>query len=320
MTSNPQSHIISEADTMEFLIPLIPNEAVIPSVSSRVRIDYAAATHPGNVRKSNEDSYIVFRTGRFLERLMTNLRPDEIPERHDENAFAMGVADGIGGGPGGEIASRMAIRVCVNLIVNSPQWALKLDNPETRDKEIADAEARARNYFQKIDAALDEAGLQNPSLRGMGTTLTGAYIFARDGFIVHTGDSRAYLFRDNQLKQLTHDHTVAQALADSGDISQEQANRHFMRHTLTSCLGGKSGSLRLDIHRIEMKTDDRILLCTDGLTDEMSADEVSEILASQPDSDDACRMMLERALQKKANDNITVTLAGYSLLPHPKLQ
>jgi serine/threonine protein phosphatase PrpC len=281
--------------------------------SSLIQIDFGAATHAGKVRHLNEDAYIIYRTSRSWEKLVTSLEQEYLPSRMDENAYGMAVADGVGGAAGGQVASQMAIRLLMSLILNAAKWALKLDNPETRELEVKEAKQLAEEYFRKVDQALLQYAEAYPRLRGMGTTLTGAYSFGDDLFIVHIGDSRAYLFRQNILKRLTHDQTVAQALADAGAIGQEEISTHRLRHTLTSCLGGQSSKIQMEIRHMRLMDGDRLLLCSDGLTDLVSEQEVADALRLKQDSQSACEYLLDLSMQKGGTDNITVLLAGFTI-------
>jgi serine/threonine protein phosphatase PrpC len=308
---------LSDADTVICELPFSVDPVQPPRpFSSLVGIDFGALTHAGNVRPNNEDAYIIYRSGRYWEKLKTSLEVGDLPDRSDEIGYGMAVADGMGGASAGEIASTMAIRVLVSLILNAAKWALKLDNPETREVELQDVKERAEAYFQKVDQALLEHAESYPRLKGMGTTLTGAYSFGDDLFILHIGDTRAYLFRQSNLKRLTHDQTVAQALVDSGAIPQEEASTHRLRHTLTSCLGGQSAKINMEIRHLRLMEGDRLLLCSDGLTDMVSETEVAEVMRSTVGSGEACQTLLNLALQKGGKDNITVVLARYSI-PSP---
>jgi PPM family protein phosphatase len=283
--------------------------------SSLVSIDFGAITHAGKVRPINQDAYIIYRSGRYWEKVETSLEATDLPDRSDEIAYGMAVADGMGGPAAGDVASSMAIRVLVSLILNAAKWALKLDNPETREAEVQDVKVRAEDYFQRVDQTLLDYVEAYPRLKGMGTTMTGAYSFGDDLFILHIGDTRAYLFRQNKLKRLTHDQTVAQALADAGAISPEEVSTHRMRHTLTSCLGGESRKIKMEIRHLRIIDGDFLLLCSDGLTDMVSEDEITEVLNVTEGSANACNKLVELALQKGGNDNITVLLARYSIPP-----
>jgi protein phosphatase len=125
------------------------------------------------------------------------------------------------------------------------------------------------------------------------------------------------LFRQNNLKRLTHDQTVAQALADAGAITPEEVSAHRLRHTLTSCLGGESAKIQMEIRHLRLMDGDRLLLCSDGLTDKVSEAEVADTLRAAEGSTKACHSLVNLALQKGGADNVTVLVARYSI-PSPK--
>lgn len=303
----------SDADTViTEILPIDPLQPPRP-FSSLVGIDFGAVTHAGKVRPNNEDAYIIYRSGRYWEKVRTSLEAGDLPDRLDEMGYGMAVADGLGGAAGGEVASSMAIRVLMSLILNAAKWALKLDNPETREQELQDVKERAEMHFHTVDKALMDYTEAYPRLKGMGTTLTGAYSFGDDLFILHIGDTRAYLFRQDSLKRLTHDQTAAQDLADAGAISQEAVSTHWLRHSLTSCLGGESGKIQMEIRHLRLMEGDRLLLCSDGLTDMVSEPEIAAVLRATVASDETCGALLNLALQKGGKDNVTVVLARYSI-------
>jgi serine/threonine protein phosphatase PrpC len=303
----------SDADTVIMELPVMDPVQPPRAFSSLVAIDFGAVTHVGNVRSNNEDAYIIYRTGRYWEKVKTSLEAGDLPDRSDEIGYGMAIADGMGGAAAGEVASTMAIRVLVSLILNAAKWALKLDNPETREVEFQDVKERAEAYFQRVDDTLMQYTEAYPRLKGMGTTLTGAYSFGNDLFILHIGDTRAYLYRQSNLKRLTHDQTMAQALADSGAIAQEEVSTHRLRHTLTSCLGGESRKIQMEIRHLRLVDGDRLLLCSDGLTDMVSETEIAEVMRGAEGSAEACTALVNLALQKGGNDNVTVVLARYSI-------
>ena len=153
-----------------------------------------------------------------------------------------------------------------------------------------------------------------PKLRGMGTTITAAHSLGDDLFVTHVGDSRAYLFRKGKLQLLTRDQTQAQLMADIGMISQQEVAQHRLRHVLTNTLGGLENDVRVDIQRFKLADADRLLLCTDGLTDMVEGDVVAGVLATEESSDVACRRLVDLALESGGKDNVTVVLARY-LIP-----
>ncbi|HEY8503769.1 MAG TPA: protein phosphatase 2C domain-containing protein [Gemmataceae bacterium] len=306
MTSSP-------GDTTPYAIPwTAPLEPPHP-FSSRVRVEVGAVSDIGKVRALNEDAFLVYRLGRYLEPLGTNLPPGSLPERFDETGYILAVADGMGGHAAGDVASRLALRAGINLVLWAVKWALKLDHPAEGDAEVREASDRVSTYFRQINQTLTQEGQKDPRLYGMGTTLTVAYTVGNDLFVFHVGDSRAYLYRGGRLRRLTPDDTVAQALVNLGELSPEEAARHHMRHVLTQVLGGRGGDVKAHIHHQHLADGDRLLLCTDGLTDLVADAEIAAGLASYPSPDDACKVLLAQALDRGGKDNVTIVLARYAI-------
>jgi len=279
---------------------------------ARVRSDIAALTHQGLVRKTNEDSYIVFRLGRYLERVTSNISESDLPSRLEDTGHLMVVADGMGGHQAGEVASRGALIKALQLILRSPRWALNLDDPGTRDKEIQDLLSRSRGYLAAVHGALRAAADADANLEGMGTTLTGAYTVGADMFVLHVGDSKAFLVRGGRLRKITHDHTVAQQYADLGVIPQEAVPTHKMSHMLTRAIGA-SEELSGDFHHLRIEDGDRLLLCSDGLTDMAGEDEILGVMNSRPEGAAACQGLVDLALASGGRDNVTVIVARFSV-------
>jgi protein phosphatase len=302
------------APTEEFELPPDPLGSDPPALfSSLVQLDIAALSDVGKKRTNNEDSFVVFRTGRHWDCIASNLPEGELPRRYDEMSYVFAIADGMGGMAGGEVASRLALRTGVNLMLHSVKWAHKLDHPFQREREIAEAVQRAREYFEQMDRAVWQRAGSDPELAGMGTTLTTAYSFGRDLFVMNIGDSRAYLFRDGKLDQITHDDTMAQALADAGAIDPEEVSTHRLRHVLTQAIGAHGGSLRIHVQYRELQDGDRFLLCTDGLSDLVDDATIAGVLAAQATSEAACRALIDLALERGGVDNVTVIIAGYRM-------
>src|SRR6185503_2266477 len=184
-------------------------------------------------RPNNEDQFFVAKATRALETLMTSLPPGDVPDRTDELNYVMVVADGMGGHAAGEVASRLTIKALVALALQIPDWILRVD-----PGHAPEIERRAREAIQQVGSMLVERGRQDASLRGMGSTLTGARSFGRELLIVHVGDSRAYLLRAGQLQRLTRDHTYAQMMVDAGHCAPGDVAISGVRHILTNVLGG----------------------------------------------------------------------------------
>jgi protein phosphatase len=278
-----------------------------------VRIDVAALSHRGKVRDVNEDAYFVCRIGRYLERLSSSISEDELPSRFDQAGYLMVVADGLGGHEAGDVASRSALITALQLVLRAPKWALKLDDPATREGEIRELLGRSGSYLASVHAALRRQAAGDSQLAGMGTTFTGVYCLGSDVFVMHVGDSKVFVAHEGAMRKITRDHTVAQQYADLGAISQEEVATHRMHHVLTRAVGGPDDELEGDLHHLNVAHGDRLLLCSDGLTDMASEDEISAIVAARPQSEDACQALVELALQRGGHDNVTVIVAGFAM-------
>lgn len=281
--------------------------------SSLVKLELGAVSHPGKKRPNNEDSYVCYRQGRFWEKLDTSLSGPALPHSHTDLAYVMAVADGVGGAAAGEVASSMAITIAVNLVLNAPEWMLKLDNPEFRESEMERGRQQAQEFVRKVDRALLMFSEQYPSLRGMETTLTAARSVGDDLFTLHVGDSRAYLFRGGRLLRLTHDQTMAQAMADQGCIAQDAVPRHWLRHRLTNALGCANGNRDFVMGHTRLLDGDRLLLCTDGLTDMIDDGRIETTMSRIHDSKETCQNLLEQAMDAGGKDNITILIGRYSI-------
>jgi protein phosphatase len=266
----------------------------------------SALTHPGLLRENNEDQFYVARVSRALETITTSLAANEVPERAEEVNYAMLVADGMGGHAAGEVASRLTVTALVGFVLELPHWILKLD-----DGAVPELERRARQIVQQVGSVLIREGRAHADLRGMGSTLTVARNIGRHLLIVHVGDSRAYLFRAGSLHRLTKDHTYAQMLVDSGKLDPSEVAGSGVAHLLTNALGGSKEEVDVDVDVVRLEDGDRVLLCSDGLSDLVDDEVTSRTLAENPASKNACEALLQRALAGGGRDNITVIVAGY---------
>ena len=301
----------SDLDTVE--IPAkgpSPMALGLETGSARVQVDLAALTHQGLVRSANEDHFLVLRFGRTLDSLLTSLPANQIPMRSEEVGYGLLVADGLGGAAAGEQASRMALSMLVSLVLHTPDWILSDDAAD-----VQQVMQRMADRYRRIDALLREQSSANPSLAGMGTTMTLAASLGASAIIGHIGDSRAYLFRGGKLHQLTRDHTWAQTLVEMGRISAEEAPRHPMRNVLIRSLGGRERNVEGDFQRAWLADGDQLLLCTDGLTDMVDDAAIASMLGGAASSNEACQALVAAALDKGGKDNVTVALARYRFPP-----
>jgi len=203
----------------------------------------------------------------------------------------LAIADGMGGYAGGEVASKVVITALARVDEDTP-------GPDLLSALRAATEAGNQHLRDMVE--------EDPALDGMGTTLT-ALLFAGTRLgVVHVGDSRCYLLRDDELSQITHDHTFVQALVDEGRLTQEEAGNHPQRSLLLRALNG--GEVEPDLSVRESRVGDRYLLCSDGLTAVVSTETLADTLRIERPQNCADRLV-ELALRSGGPDNITVIVA-----------
>jgi protein phosphatase len=218
-------------------------------------------------------------------------------EGNEDSAYAgtrlLAVADGMGGHVGGEIASAAAIQAIKRLDTDIPTEDLG-----------SSLEQAVRNANQNLHNLVE----QDPSLQGMGTTLTAMLWNGAKMALVHIGDSRAYLLRNGELFQITHDHTLVQSLVDEGRISIDEAATHPQRSLLLRALDGRS-DVDPDVQLREAQLGDRYLLCSDGLSGVVTPETIHHTLSTTPDGEQAVRQLIDLANRGGGPDNITCVLA-----------
>lgn len=230
---------------------------------------------------------------------------------HNEDATCLNLlaglmilADGMGGYNAGEVASALAIEhardyLCQELPCGGADSCLTSNSRATEAVSQAIAVA---------NAAILAAAARRPECLGMGTTLVIAAVSTRCVTIGHVGDSRVYLLRSGHLSRLTHDHSVGQAMIDSGVLDEQAARLSTLRGVLTRALGVES-AVDADISQLEWQNGDRLLLCSDGLTDMVRDSEIKAILEQAPDADEGSRTLIQAALDAGGHDNVSVVLA-----------
>ena len=277
-----------------------------------VEVDLAALSHSGRIRPNNEDHYLVVRAGRYLRTWMTNLPEGSVPREFEETVYGMAVADGIGGRAAGEVASRLALTLLGELVLDTPDWIFSLDEPE-----LMEVFHRAAWRFRAVNAALLERARRDPTLAGMGTTLTVAMSLGPLLTVVYVGDSRVYLLRGRELHRLTRDHTLAQELADLGRLPAEDVATNALRNVLTEAIGLWEEGGEPDVRRLPLADGDRLLLCTDGLTEMVDDATIAAELGRDRSAAEVCQALLDLALVNGGLDNVTIIVAGYRIPEGP---
>jgi serine/threonine protein phosphatase PrpC len=264
----------------------------------------AARTHPGLVRERNEDQYLVAMLEHGLEIRDTSLRDVTAGCLKATPGVVMAVADGVGGLPGGEVASAMAIDALAECALRKLP-ALAADPADLLSLEEA-LEGTLRECQERMRTTAQRKGYDSR----IATTLTLAYVQWPSLHVLHVGDSRAYLMRAGKVLQLTRDQTVAQELRDAG---VEQL-RSELNHVLTNAVGGASDDLRLEARSVRLERGDALLLCTDGLYEEVDESSLARELAAVRDTPSAelcADRLIAAALRQGAPDNVTVVIGAF---------
>ncbi|NIP27957.1 MAG: Stp1/IreP family PP2C-type Ser/Thr phosphatase [Phycisphaerae bacterium] len=251
----------------------------IDTLSTSLPFRYAGLSHIGKVRRENEDTFLMDpELGLFL------------------------VSDGMGGHRGGELASKIVTEdLPVTIEVRLDK--LKVGSPAT-----------IRSLFKKAiieqSRQLHLEGTSETGYKDMGATLVAALLRNNRAYIANLGDSRIYRFRNRRLLQLTKDHSVISELLDKGKIKPEEAENHEAQGEITHYIGmeDKAGP---HIRSFQLKKDDRLLLCTDGLTDEIDDKAIAAILAGEQDCAQACQALVDAANTAGGQDNITVVIVDW---------
>jgi serine/threonine protein phosphatase PrpC len=200
-----------------------------------------------------------------------------------------GVADGMGGHVAGDVASQTAVSVIT-------EKASGTASPDVLPELLKEA-----------NTAIWEKAQSDPSLHGMGTTCTLLLLDNEQAFFAHVGDSRAYLLRDDELSQVTEDHTLVQRMVKEGRLNREDANAHPQRSIITRALG-VDPQVQVDTFEIRVRDGDRLLLCSDGLTSMVSDSRIQEILTGESDPQRAGDRLIALANEAGGEDNITVVI------------
>lgn len=278
-------------------------------LSSSVRVEFGARSHRGMLQPHHEDHYLVLQLSRHQRTLMTSLSSADVASRFDEYGYAMAVADGLGGTGAGAVASRTALSALVHLVMHFGRWNVRIDS-----QLAAQLLKRAEWYYDQIDRIVVRKGGRQPALAGMATAMTTTFSAGDHLFVAHVGHSRAYLYREGQLTQLTRDQTIRQQLADTRRPAAVEPGIQDLEHLLTDAIGGATApSVAVDHYRL--RDDDWLLLCTDGLTAVVEDDRIAELLALRRKPDDTCQMLVDLTLERGGHDNVTVVLAHYEIPP-----
>jgi serine/threonine protein phosphatase PrpC len=274
-------------------------------------IDVYGLTDRGKVRADNQDHFLICALRKQMVVQLTSLPDaDHLMAEGERLAFLAMVADGVGGGAKGGEASKVALEAITQYVTRSMRCYYAATSAD--DQEFYDAlkEGAAQSH-----AELLRRGQENAEYRGMATTLTLFLGVWPRAYLLQVGDSRCYLLRHGELAQITRDQTMAQALVDAGVISAEQVAGTRLAHTLSSSIGGRQTDPQ--VTRLDSTWGMVLLLCSDGLTRHVSDDRIRDVLRSMRSAKQACKDLLQAALDDGGSDNITIVVGR--ALPAGKL-
>jgi len=272
-------------------------------------LDVFGLTHPGRVRKNNQDHFLIASLRKQMMVHLTSLESlDAMPLLAERLAFLAVVADGVGARAAGETASRLAVNAVTRYIAESMQcyYASHGEGDDAFLGALQDVALRCHDEL--LAAARDQ-----PDLEGMATTLTLWLGVWPRAYLLQVGDSRCYLLRRGQLTQLSRDQTMAQELVDAGVLTRADAGRTRWAHTLSSAIGGCQ-TLPI-VTRLDQEWGNAGLLCSDGLTRHVSDEQIGARLRDMTSARQVCEDLLQDALDAGGTDNITI-LVGRTLRKH----
>ncbi len=262
-------------------------------------------TDKGKVRPTNEDQFLIAELTKTMRVLQTSL-PEPKLQIAEERAHLFLVADGMGGHRAGERASALAVAAIEQFTLNTFKWFFGSDGAEAKN-----VLAQLQSAVSQADARILQEAAEHPELSGMGTTVTMAFHLGAQLCVVHVGDSRVYLYRDGELHQLTEDHTLMADMVRSGTLPPDQVAGHQLRHVITNVVGGHELGVKAEARALEVQAGDRLLLCSDGLTEMATNEMIAATLDAEPAPEAAAKKLLAQATDGAASDNITLLVVRF---------
>jgi protein phosphatase len=269
-------------------------------------VELYAKSDVGRVRRGNEDNFLVLDLS--TEQTWTGSDGATPPEKLTrftlgQRGLVLVVSDGMGGALAGDVASRMAVDSVREMLLGT-------EGEEACDPELDLVEC-LKNATIYANLAIHLRSQEDSRCAGMGATFTGAAVRGGDLDFVQVGDSRGYVIRKDHIRLATKDQSLVQQLVDVGQISETEAETHMFRNVILQALGAQS-EITPVTGRIHLRQGDMLLLCSDGLSGKLRAEDIQQIVVSSQDNlAKACEMLIDEANNRGGEDNITVVLARF---------
>ncbi len=283
-------------------------------------VEIHATSHVGRVRRGNEDNYLILNVTRSKAWTGAQADGEFVIETQrfevDDNGIVLAVSDGMGGALAGEVASKMAVEsVCEKILGDE-------DTDETLTPEAYEHYLISKLYNATLYAnyLIHQQGRSDAQFQGMGATFTGMGVTPNAVDIIQVGDSRAYLVRNGKIYQVTKDQSLVQQLIDAQQISPEEAETHTLKNVILQALGAQNEIYPVSA-RLAPNKNDVVLLCSDGLSNKVSAASMQRIVTENLEElSNAAAELVTEANENGGEDNITVVLAKISgdSLPEPE--
>lgn len=274
-------------------------------------VEIHATSHVGRVRRGNEDNYLLLNITNSRSWTSEQADGEFVIESQqfevDPNGVVLAVSDGMGGALAGEVASKMAVEtVCDRLLTEDTERTL---TPEGYHYDLI---SKLYNATVHANYLVHQQGRTDPQFQGMGATFTGIGLTPEGVDIIQVGDSRAYLVRNGKIYQVTKDQSLVQQLIDAQQISAEEAETHTLKNVILQALGAQNEIYPVSA-RLTPSRDDVLLLCSDGLSNKVSAANMQKHVVDNIDKlEQACAELVKEANENGGEDNITVIIAKLS--------
>jgi serine/threonine protein phosphatase PrpC len=266
-----------------------------PNQGSGIRVRLFGRTDVGQIREHNEDNFLVADLTRKSRSLMEGDRVQTVSSR----GTLMGVCDGMGGAAAGEVASQLAVDIIYEKLTSG-------DPPRNHD-ELG---RRLVNAVEEAGGRIFGEARADRTRRGMGTTATIAALLDGRLFVAQVGDSRAYILRGDKFVQVSRDQSLVNQLIEAGQLTEEEAETFEHNNIILQALG-TAETVQVDLTYVDLRKGDTLLVCSDGLSGMVRADEMREVLLTHRDPFDACKELVDRANRAGGHDNITVIVAVF---------